>query len=160
MRGGSDTTTLSAPVRDVLWADTPYTRVRVGGGECLWRFHLPPRLRWDVRMRKGPWRAPQTGNKSTRKWQTQENEEHREGGHILVEDRKSQLCLQSSRTRKETLPGPLWLITQPGRRCNASWLQVLAEVMCSRRITGRLRPFYHEFLGYPHVTVLLLTPAD
>lgn len=97
VRGGWDTTTLSAPVRDVLWAKTS-VYVRAGGGECLWRFHLPSRLRWDVRMRKGPWRAPQTGNKSTRKWRRQENEEDGEGGHILVEDRKSQLCLQSSRT--------------------------------------------------------------
>lgn len=80
VRGGSDTTTLSAPVRDSPLGENATSglcELPVGGGGCLRQFHLPSRLRWDVRMRKGPWRAPQTENKSMRKWQRQGNEEHR-----------------------------------------------------------------------------------
>lgn len=40
--------------------------VCVSGGGCLRRFHLTLRLRWDVRMRKGPLRVAQMGNKSMR----------------------------------------------------------------------------------------------
>lgn len=153
VRGGSNVTRLSAPVRDSPPGENATFCIRacVSEAEGVCSGFISPCVSggmWE--WERGPWGRPRRRINQWGSGRVMKMKNTRKVANHLVEEGKSQLCLQPSWTRKQALSGPLWPIKQPGCHSNARWLQMLSKEKHLLRITGTIQlwPFYLDFPNF------------